>query len=109
MDATLATDDTMLTYHAQRRMHTRGLSHDAVAAALTFGRRIRTRGAEVHVIGRKEVKQYLQYGIDLSPFAGVQIICASDGAILTVYRNQNFRQLRPRTRLRRRIRVVRAS
>jgi hypothetical protein len=102
MDATITPNNDALTYHAQQRMTARNLSHQAVTAALAFGRSIHTRGAEIHVIGRKEVKQYLPHGIDLSPFEGVQLVCAPDGAILTVYRNRDFRRLRPRTRLRQR-------
>ena len=37
---------------------------------LAFGRSIHTRGAEIHVIGRKEVVYYQSQGIDLTPFEG---------------------------------------
>ena len=102
MQTITAQDHEVLTAHAQQRMTTRKLSHEAITAAMVFGRSIRTRGAEIQVIGRKEVQQYRQHGIDLAPFEGVQLVCALDGAILTVYRNHDFRQLRPRSRLRRR-------
>jgi hypothetical protein len=92
----------LLTHHAQKRMTARSLSHDAVAAALTFGRSVHTRGAKIHVIGRKEVEHYRQQGIDLSPFEGVHLICSPDGTIITIYRNRDFRSLRPHRRSRRR-------
>lgn len=39
---------------------------------------------------------YVGEGVDLSGVEGVQVVCSRDGAILTVYRNKNFRGLRPR-------------
>lgn len=90
-----------LTGHAYRRMTARSLSYDAVTAALTFGRSVRTRSADIHVIGRKEVEPYRHQGIDLSSFEGIQLVWALDGTVITVYRNRNFRGLRPRRRQRR--------
>jgi len=98
MPAHTADHSQPLTQHAHTRMTTRNLSPEAIAATLDFGRSIHTRGAEIYVIGRKEVEQYRQRGIDLSSFEGVQLVCAADGAILTVYRNRDFRRLRPRSR-----------
>jgi Domain of unknown function (DUF4258) len=91
----------LLTCHAQRRMAARSLSSETVAAVLAFGRSIHARGAEIHVIGRKEIAQYRPQGIDLTPFEGVQLVCARDGAIITVYRNRDLRRLRPHKRSRR--------
>jgi hypothetical protein len=68
----------------------------AVEAALRFGRVAHVRGGQIHAIGRKEVARYRQAGIDLTRYEGVQVVCAPDGAILTVYRNRDFRRLRPR-------------
>lgn len=86
----------MLTPHASERMTTRGLSPTAVAAAVAYGRVIHTRGADIHVIGRKEVETLERDGIDLSRYEGVQVVCSPEGAVLTVYRNRDFRGLRPR-------------
>jgi hypothetical protein len=82
-------------------MAARSFSPEAVTAVLAFGRIIRIRGAEIRVIGRKEVAQYRSQGIDLTPFEGVQLVCARDGAIITMYRNRDFRHLRPHRRARR--------
>lgn len=87
---------TVLTKHASERMYTRGLQPGAVAAALAYGRVIHIRGADIHAIGRCEVELYERDGIDLSRYEGVQVVCGPEGAILTVYRNRNFRGLRPR-------------
>jgi hypothetical protein len=77
-------------------MHERRLSDETVSMVMTYGRLARVRGAEIYAVGRKEIEQYLAEGVDLSRFEGVQVVCSPDGAILTVYRNNNFRGLRPR-------------
>jgi hypothetical protein len=87
-----------LTWHAQTRLTARSLSHETISAAMTFGRSIRIRGAEIYVIGRKEVEHYRHQGIDLSPFEGIQLVCSRDGAVITIYRNRDFRGLRPHRR-----------
>ena len=91
----------LLTYHAHRRMAARRLSSETVTAVLTFGRSIHARGAEIRVIGRKEIARYRPQGVDLTPFEGVQLVCAQDGTIITMYRNRDLRRLRPHKRARR--------
>jgi len=86
----------MLTKHAAERMSTRGLPPAAVTAAITYGRVVHIRGADIHAIGRREVECCERDGIDLSRYEGVQVVCTADGAILTVYRNSDFRTLRAR-------------
>jgi hypothetical protein len=83
-----------LTKHACDRMSRRGLSEAAVAAAIAYGRIVHIRGAAIHAIGRKEVEWFEPDGIDL--YEGVQVVCSPEGAVLTVYRNRDFRGLRPR-------------
>jgi hypothetical protein len=85
----------LLTKHAAERMRERGQSHAAVAAAITYGRVAHVRGADIHAIGRNEVEFYERDGIDLSRYEGIQVVCSADGSVLTVYRNRNFRGLRP--------------
>jgi len=70
----------------------------SVTKALAFGRVVHIRGASVHVIGRKEVSKLSREGIDLSSQEGVQVVCARDGTVITVYRNRELRGLRPRRR-----------
>jgi len=84
-----------LTKHARQRMDARRLPEPAVVAVMTYGRLARVRGAEVYAVGRKEVKQYRKVGIDLKDLEGVQVVCSRDGAVLTTYRNRDFRGLRP--------------
>ena len=68
----------------------------AVTMALNYGRMVHVRGADIYALGRKEVLRGLEEGVDLSRWEGTQVVCAPEtGAILTVYRNHNFRSLRP--------------
>lgn len=95
-DAVLHGLGGMLTRHAAERMRVRRLRPAAVAAAITYGRVVHVRGADIHVIGRREVESCKLEGIDLARYEGVQVVCSREGAILTVYRNHDFRGLRPR-------------
>ena len=83
-----------LTDHARSRMDGRRIPAQAVEAVLTHGRTVWTRGAQIHALGKKEVEQASRQGLDLRPFAGVQVVCASNGDVLTVYRNHDFKALR---------------
>ena len=86
--------EPQLTMHASQRMHARGISEAVVQAALEHGRVVHVRGAVIHAIGRKEISRHRRRGIDLSCYEGIQIVCAPDGTVLTVYRNRDFRGLR---------------
>lgn len=84
-----------LTEHAEGRMYARGLCTAQLDMVLRYGRLIHIRGASVHVIGRREVDYYRRRGIHLEPCEGLQVVCGGNGQVLTVYRNQDFRGLRP--------------
>lgn len=86
-----------LTKHAYERMTTRSISRTAIEATLEFGRCVEIRGAQIFAIGRKEVEKYRRDGVDLREFEGTVVVTAS-GAVLTVYRNNDFRSLRTRHR-----------
>ena len=83
-----------LTTHARTRMDGRRISTEAVEAVLAYGRMIWARGAQIYALGEKEVQHATREGIDLRPFAGLQVVCAPNGAVLTAYRNHDFRSLR---------------
>lgn len=87
-----------LTLHAQQRMDMRGISPSCVSQALSYGRKIHVRGAVIYAIGRKEVAQCSSLGIDLTGMDGLQVVCSNNGAVMTVYRNRDFRGLRPKRR-----------
>lgn len=91
-----------VTRHAHRRMSQRGVSEQAIDAALAYGREVWTRGAVIYAIGKKEVRKYLAQGVDLRRFEGLQVVCVPDGTILTVYKNRDFSGLRDQRRRQRR-------
>ena len=89
----------LLTRHARLRTSARRFGVAAIEAALAYGRIVHVRGAEIHVIGRKEVFRFRHRGIDLRDFEGVQVVCRpGSGLVLTAYRNRSFRGLRPHRR-----------
>jgi hypothetical protein len=75
-------------------MQRRRINATAVDTAIDYGRAVYTRGAVIHAIGRSEIARWAEVGIDLSAYEGIQVVCAKDGSVLTVYRNRNFRLLR---------------
>ena len=83
-----------LSRHAFSRMQTRRISANAIEAALDYGRIIHTRGSVIHAIGKNEINRYMEYGINLEKFHGLQVVCSGDGTIITVYINRNFRGLK---------------
>jgi hypothetical protein len=84
----------LLTNHARTRLNGRRISEAAVEAVLAYGRVVWTRGAQIYALGEKEVQFASREGIDLRPFAGLQVLCAPSGAVITAYRNHDFRSLR---------------
>ena len=86
-----------ITKHARSRMNRRRIPPEAVMTVTTYGRVAYVRGAEIYAVGRKEVERYLAEGVDLREVEGIQVVCNPDGAVLTAYRNSNFRGLRPRS------------
>lgn len=83
-----------LTTHARTRLHCRRISIEAVEAVLAYGRMVWARDAQIYALGEKEVQCTSREGINLRPFAGLQVVCAPSGAVLTAYRNHDFRSLR---------------
>ena len=95
-------DKRALTEHARQRMLARGIPPSAVAEVLKYGRSVFVRGARVFALGRKEIAKHAPLGVNLARLEGIQVVCRpeSSGAIVTVYRNRNFRGLRPKGRSR---------
>lgn len=83
-----------LTKHARSRMSQRGICLQAIEAAILHGREIYACKAVTFVIGRKEIEEQLKVGVNLSEYDGLQVVCANDGGILTVYRNRKL-NIRP--------------
>lgn len=96
-------DGANLTRHAVARMSQRGIPTEMITLVLYFGRVVFIRGAVIHAIGRKEVERFRANNIDLSDCEGIQVVCSMDGAVITAYRNDDFRSLRtdrPRSKIR---------
>lgn len=88
-----------LTKHATERLPTRCIRGADVARTLEHGRSVHVRGAEIYVVGRREIKSVAEQGLDISDLHGLHVVCASDtGVVITAYRNRNLRGLRPRRR-----------
>ena len=86
-----------LTSHAGSRMGSRRISREDVAAVLSYGRSCHVRGAVVYALGRHEAAYCREDGLRLDRLEGLQVVCAPDsGAVITAYRNSDFRSLRRR-------------
>jgi hypothetical protein len=92
--------DLAFTSHALVRMYARRFSEEAIRAALQYGREVHGRGAMIFAIGRKEVMHARTSGIDLTSYEGLHVVCSREGTLMTVYRNHDLRDLRPRKRSR---------
>lgn len=77
-------------------MWSRGFSDCAIEAAVHYGRVVRVRSAKIYALGRKEVAHCKRQGVDVSAFEGIQVVCTPHGTVLTVYRNHDFRGMRPK-------------
>ena len=90
------TDDFQLSHHTWQRIGTRGALCSTIKKVLTYCLVVHTRGAMIYVIGRKEIKRYMDQGVDLADLHGMQVICSKNDTILTSSRNRDHRLLRPR-------------
>lgn len=86
--------DHPLTYHATIRMQQRGIRHDAVQAAIAYGRRIHAKGLTFCVLGRKEVLREAERGRDLRDFEGLHVLMSHDGAVVTAYCNRDLHAIK---------------
>jgi hypothetical protein len=92
----LMEDSPLLTRHAVNRCQKRGITPAAVLAALEYGHHRAIRGADVYLIGWREVRFFFARGVDLARWEGVEVVCAHDGRVLTAYRNKHMRAMRDR-------------
>jgi len=84
-----------LTGHAETQMARRRIDWGRIQAVINYGRAVHVRGALIHAVGRREIKEKSLVGIDLSDCDGVHVVCSpDDAAVITVYRNRDFRSLR---------------
>lgn len=90
--------DAPITHHAELRARQRQISPALLELVMQYGRTIHSRSATYMVIGRKEVEHFAHRGIDLRKAEGVHVLLGSDGAVITTYRNQDLRKIRPTKR-----------
>lgn len=91
--------EVRLTAHADERLNARGIRQSDVARTLEHGRFVHVRGADIYVVGRREIKLGSVQGLDIADLHGIHVVCASDsGVVITAYRNRNLRGLRPKRR-----------
>jgi hypothetical protein len=83
-----------LSAHAALRCRDRSIPREAIAAALDYGTRRVVRGAEVYTLGWRDIGRCALVGLDLSRFESIEVVVASSGKILTVYRNRRTRRIR---------------
>lgn len=92
----LATNTPAVSDHAAKRMSQRGLSPRQVDLVMEYGRRVHSRRAVYYALGRKEVARHQVKVPELAELEGIQVVVNSDQeVILTVYRNHDFRKIRP--------------
>lgn len=88
------TSEAQLTQHACKRMRQRGLSDTDIQTVIRFGRKVKTKAAQHHVMGRREVKHYAPLGFNFSALQDVHVVVASDGRVITAHKNAHFKGIR---------------
>ncbi len=88
----------VISQHASARMQSRAIGVGVVMKVLEYGRGVHCRDAEFVVVGRREIREARRFGMDLSECAGVHVVVVEGSQVVTVYRNQSLRGLRPRRR-----------
>ena len=93
-----------LSEHACSRMNQRCIDKRSLKAVLTFGRVIRSRGACFYVIGKRDASQLQAMGINVQGLENTQVLVDErTSTVLTVYKNNNFRKIRPIKRCERKL------
>ena len=64
-------------------MNQRGISREAVLAALDWGRSWYSYGCEVFVLGRRDIVAARRHGLDLSGFEGTRVVEDDDTIVTT--------------------------
>mgnify|MGYP003596694194 CR=1 FL=1 len=85
-----------MTRHACERCRTRKISTSAVDVTMVYGNRRVRRGAEIYILGWREVDHWLDQGVDLTPFEGTCVVCSHGQQVITVYRRRRGPSLRQR-------------
>ena len=76
------------TRHGKKRMAQRCISNNEIDLALAYGRHGYSRGAEVYVIGKKEILFAQLQGVCLQQYEGLHVVIAD--RLITVFRNKSL-------------------
>ena len=86
----------LVSKHADYRMHQRDIDKNIVELVLRHGRLIRSRRACFYVIGKRDVNQLQNKGVNTEGLENVHVVVdEKSNTVLTVYKNNNFRNIRP--------------
>jgi hypothetical protein len=85
-----------LTDHARRRLNARRIPLDAVDFVFRYGRELPSRGAVLHVLGRRELELFRKDGVNVDGYEGVHVVASEEGTVITAYKNRSPHRLRPR-------------
>ena len=89
----------VFTRHARVRCAQRAIPHDAIEAALAWGREYAQPSRHaVYFLGRRQVDAAARMGVDVGRFENTAIVFSADGAVVTAIRTRSPRRFRPRRR-----------
>jgi len=85
-----------LSQHAQLRMSQRSIDLKQIEKVLSYGRVIHSRRARFYVVGKKDTKRLSKNGVNTLGLENMQVLVEEKtNTIVTVYRNNDFRHIRP--------------
>ena len=83
-----------LSNHARSRLFSRGVSMQALRAALRWGRRIRSHGDHCYRLDRRSVARARRNGVRVDAHEGTTVILTQGGVVRTIWRNRSPRRVR---------------
>lgn len=83
-----------LSKHARVRLDARGVSMDALEAALRWGRRGWSQGALRYRLDRRSVDTARRQGVRVDAHEGTTVILSPSGLVLTIWRNRQPHRIR---------------
>ncbi len=82
-------DVISLTRHARHRSARRNVAPNAVEYVLAHGRMVRRTGVRFYFLGRRDIPACDRCASWATRLEGVIVVVASDGGVITVYRNRH--------------------
>lgn len=76
------------TTHARKRGARRNIAPDAVEYVMAYGRMIQRTGVTFFFLGRRDIPSVDRHANWASRLEGTIVLVASDGDVITVYRNR---------------------